>query len=211
MNIIPVSNTAQALRDELASYAVPDFFDAVEMATGSSTVVECKKNGTALVKIEINGVTTCTFPNGASYPFPRSTSSSDYIDLLVITSKAIYMKNYLGNGAFVVIAKDADGDLAVVTCVYNGSLANLSGDPKTSPISIFEENGSVIVRNYALNNDDSAKKSYFIPLLVEGDLFVDGVYIALIRPYPYEPGYMPFTIGSTEYVGFGGTSIIVKA
>lgn len=211
MTIIPVSNTAQALRDELASYAVPDFFDAVEMATGSTTTVDCKKNGTTVLTIEVNGVVTCTFPNSASYPFPRSTSTHDYIELLVVTNKAIYMKNYLGNGAFVVIAKDKDGDLAVVTCIYNNAIIGINGDPKTSPISIFKEDGSVIVRNYALNNDNSTKKSFFIPLLVEDDLFIDGVYIALIRPYPYEPGYMPFKIGASEYVGFCGTSLIAEA
>jgi hypothetical protein len=211
MQVITVGNTAQDLCTKLASVAVPGFFDSVEMATGSSTVAECKKNGTALITIEINGVVTCTFPNGASYPFPRSTSNYDYVDLIVATNKAIYMKNSLGNGAFVVIAKYTDGDLAVITCVYNGNIISIDGDPKTSPISIFKESGSVIVRNYALNNDNSTKKSFFIPLLVEDDLFVDGAYIALIRPYPYEPGYMPFTIGSTEYVGFCGTSLIVKA
>lgn len=211
MQVITVGSTAQDLCTKLASVAVQGFFDSVELATGSSTVVECKKNGTLIFKIEVNSVVTCTFPNGASYPLPRSTSSNDYIDLLVITNKAIYMKNYLGNGAFVVIAKDTDGDLAVITCVYNGNIVNINGDPKTSPISIFKESGSAIVRNYALNNDDSTKKSFFIPLLVEDDLFVDGVYIALIRPYPYEPGYIPFTIGRTEYVGFGGTSLIAEA
>lgn len=211
MQVIPVSNTAQDLCDKLASVAETNFFDTVEMMEGSSTTVECKKNGTTIFKIEINGVVTCTFPNGASYPFPRSTSSHDYIDLIVATNKAIYMKNYLGNGAFVVIAKDKDGDLAAVTCVYNGNIVGINGDPKTSPISIFKENGSVIVRNYALNNDNSTKKSFFIPLLVEDDLFIDGVYIALIRPYPYEPGYIPFTIGSTGYVGFGGTSLITES
>lgn len=211
MQVIAVGSTAQDLCTKLASVAEQGFFDSVEMATGSSITVECKKNGTALFKIEINGVVTCIFPNGARYPFPRSTSSNDYIDLIVATNKAIYMKNYLGNGAFVVIAKDKDGDLAVVTCVYNGNIVGIDGDPKTSPISIFKESGSVIVRNYALNNDNSTKKSFFIPLLVEDDSFVDGVYIALIRPYPYEPGYMPFTIGSTEYVGFGGTSLIAEA
>lgn len=211
MQVITVGSTAQDLCTVLASVAVPGFFDSVEMETGSSKVVECKKNGTTIIKIEINGIVNCTFPNGASYSFPRSTSTHDYIDLLVITNKAIYMKNCLGNGAFVVIAKDTDGDLAVITCVYNGNIVYIGGDPKTSPISIFKESGSVIVRNYALNNENSTKKSFFIPLLVEDDLFVDEVYIALIRPYPYEPGYMPFSIGSTEYVGFGGTSIIVKA
>ena len=212
MQVIPVSNTAQDLCDKLASVAETNFFDTVEMMEGSSTTVECKKNGTALLKIEINTVVTCTFPNGASYPFPRSTTySNDHIDLIVATNKAIYMKNYLGNGAFVVIAKDADGDLAVITVVYNGSIIGIDGDPKTSPIRIFKESGSDIVRNYALNNDNSTKKSFFIPLLVEDDLFIDGVYIALIRPYPYEPGYMPFTIGNSEYVGFCGTSLIAEA
>ena len=211
MNVITVGSTAQDLCDKLAAAAVPGFFDAVEMATGSTTTVDCKKNGTTVLTIEVNGVVTCTFPNSVSYPFPRSTSRHDYIDLLVITNKAIYMKNYFGNGAFVVIAKDTDGDLAITTCVYNGNIVNINGDPKTSPISIFKENGSVIVRNYALNNDESTKKSFFIPLLVEDDLFIDGVYIALIRPYPYEPGYVPFTIGTSEYVGFGGTSLIAEA
>lgn len=211
MQVITVGSTAQDLCTKLASVAEHGFFDSVEMADGSSTVVECKKNGTALFKIEINAVVTCTFPNGASYPFPRSTINPDYIDLIVTTSKAIYIKNYLGNGTCVVIAKDADGDLAVITCIYNNQILGLNGDTKSVPISIFKENGSVIVRMYSLNNDNSTKKSFFIPLIVEDDLFVDGVYIALIRPYPNEPGYISFTIGSTEYVGFGGTSLIVIA
>ena len=211
MNVITVGSTAQDLCDKLAAAAVPGFFDAVEMATGSSTVVECKKNGTALFKIEVNSVVTCTFPNNASYPFPRSTITTDYVELIVITDKAIYMKNYLGNGACVVIAKDTDGSIVAMTCIYNNAILGLNGDTKSVPISIFEENGGVIVRMYSLNNDDLTKKSFFIPLLVEDDLFIDGVYIALIRPYPYDQGYVPFTIGTSEYVGFGGTSLIAGA
>jgi hypothetical protein len=211
MQVITVGSTAQDLCTKLASVAVPGFFDSVEMADGSSTVAECKKNGTALFKIEINAVVTCTFPNGASYPFPRSEINSDYIDLIVATSKAIYIKNHLGNGTCVVISKDTDGSIAIMTCIYSGAILGLNGDTKSVPISIFKEDGSVIVRMYSLNNDNLTKKSFFIPLIVEDDLFIDGVYIALIRPYPFEPGYMPFTIGSTEYVGFGGTSLIAEA
>ena len=211
MQVIPVSNTAQDLCDQLASVAETNFFDTVEMMEGSTTTVECKKNGTTIFKIANGNVVTCTFPNGESHQFAKAESGLDYIDLIVITNKAIYMKNHLGNGTFVVIAKDADGDLAITTCVYNNAIVGINGDPKTSPISIFKENGSVIVRNYALNNDNSNKKSFFIPLLVEDDLFIDGVYIALIRPYPYDQGYVPFTIGTSEYVGFGGTSLIAGA
>lgn len=211
MQVIPVSNSAQDLCDKLASVAETNFFDTVEMMGGRSTTVECKKNGTTIFKIEISGTVICTFPNGVSYSFPRSTSNFDYIDLIVVTNKAIYMKNYLGNGAFIVIAKDADGDLAVITSINNNTIRGLNGDIGTVPISIFKENGSVIVRNYALNNDNSTKKSFFIPLLVEDDLFIDGVYISLIRPYPYESGYIPFIIGGTGYVGFGGTSLITES
>lgn len=210
MQVIQVSNTAQDLCDKLAAAAVPGFFDTVEMASGSTTTVECKKNGTTIFKIANGSVVTCTFPNGESYPLTKAGSGLDYIGLLVTTSKAIYMTNYLGNSACVVIAKDTDGDLAVISTIYNNQIVAINGTEKTSPISIFKEDGSVIVRNYAFNNNNTTKKSYFIPTFVNDAKFVDGVYMALVRPYPNEPGYMPFTVGSAQYVGFDGTSFVVQ-
>ena len=211
MQVITVGNTAQDLCDKLASAAETTFFDSVEMASGSSSIVECKKNGVTVMKIELNGTVNVAFPDGVYNQFTRSQSYVDYIDLIVVTSKAIYFRNYYGNGASVIISKDINGDLTFVTCVYNNVIVSINGTAKTSPISVYKENANVITRNYAFNNDNTTKKSYFIPTFVNDAEFVDGVYVSLVRPYPDEPGYMPFTIGSAQYVGFDGTSFIVKA
>lgn len=211
MQVIAVGSTAQDLCTKLASVAVPGFFDSVEMADGSTTTVECKKNDVVVFKIEINGIVTCTFPNGSSYYFYRIQSYSDYINAIVVIDKAIYLRNFNGNGAFVMIAKDTNGDLALFTNTNGSYIYPFSSSATSQPVVIFKENGGTAIRSYYTNNDDTNKKAYFVPLFVNGDVFVDGVYVGLVRPYPNEPGYMSFTIGSTEYVGFGGTTFIVKA
>lgn len=211
MQVITVGNTAQDLCTKLASVAVPGFFDSVEMASGSTTMVECKKNDVVVFKISFVGTVDCIFPNGAGYTMYRYQSYSDYINALVVTDKVLYLRNVYGTGAHVMIAKDTDGDLAFVTSLSGSTIYPFSSGTVNQSVSIFKEDGSVMTRSYFTNNDDTNKKAYFVPLFVNDDVFVDGVYVGLVRPYPNEPGYMPFTIGSTEYVGFGGTSLIAEA
>lgn len=211
MQVITVGSTAQDLCDKLASAAETTFFDSVEMASGSTTIVECKKNGVTVMGINVSGSTvSVAFTDGVYHPFTRSQTQPDYIDLIVVTNKAIYFRNYYGNGASVIISKDINGDLAFVTCVYSNVIVAINGTAKTSPISIYKENANVITRNYAFNNDNTTRKSYFIPTFVNDAEFVDGVYMSIVRPYPDEPGYMQFTIGSAQYVGFDGTSFVVQ-
>ena len=211
MQVITVGSTAQDLCTKLASVAVPGFFDSVEMADGSTTTVECKKNGVVVFEIEIYGTVNCTFPNGSSYTFYRYQSYSDYINAIVVMDKAIVLRNAYGNGAFVMIAKDTNGDLVFSTHTDGSRVDPFASGAIAQAVLIVKENGGTATRSYYTNNDDTNKKAYFVPLFVNDDVFVDGVYVGLVRPYPNEPGYMPFTIGSTEYVGFGGTSLIVKA
>jgi len=211
MQVITVGSTAQDLCTKLASVAVPGFFDSVEMADGSTTTVVCKKNDVVVFEIEIYGIVNCTFPNGSSYAFYRYQSYSDYINAIVVMDKAIVLRDVYGNGAFVMIAKDTNGDLAFSTHTDGDAIYPLISAASAQSVVIFKENGGTATRSYYTNNDDTNKKAYFVPLFVNDDVFIDGVYVGLVRPYPNEPGYMPFTIGSTEYVGFGGTSLIVKA
>jgi hypothetical protein len=211
MQVIAVGSTAQDLCTKLASVAVPGFFDSVEMAEGSTTTVECKKNDVVVFEIFISGTASCTFPDGNSCRFYRQQTYSDYINAIVVMDKAIVLRNAYGNGAFVMIAKDTNGDLAF-SAHTDGSIVNpYASGAIAQSVVIFKENGDTVTRFYYTNNDDTNKKAYFVPLFVNDDVFVDGVYVGLVRPYPNEPGYITFTIGSTGYVGFGGTFLITES
>lgn len=211
MQVISVGSTAQDLCTKLASVAVPGFFDSVEMASGSTAMVECKKNGVVVFKVYYDGYVNYIFQNGTTYPAQRLQSYSDYINTLVVMDKAIVLRNVYGYSAFVMITKDTNGALAFLTHIVGGYIYSLASDAISQSVVIFKENGGTATRSYFTNNDDTNKKAYFVPLFVNDDVFVDGVYVGLVRPYPNEPGYMQLTIGNTQYVGFGGTTFIVKA
>ncbi len=214
MQEIPVGNTAA---DLLAALGTADpnhtFFDSFAFASGSTSEVECIKNGNAVCKFAYeSGKAWFITPDGGRAGFYTGSVSDDYIDCIVATNKAIYLKNHNGGGAAIVIAKDTNGGIVFIfTFVPGTGITAISSEEQAANILTTLENGDVYARYYYLNNDDITHKSYFIPFLVNGDVFADGVYIATVRPYPTVSGYMPMTKGGTEYVGFNGTTFVVKA
>lgn len=217
MQVITVGSTAQDLCTKLASVAVPGFFDSVEMAEGSTKEVECKIGGNLAMSFNIIG--TYDRLNVTLYDSSGNTTSFQYavnysmIGTIIVTSKSITLIEASSNIP-LIIAKDTDGNVTAIYCYSSGtaSITTPSSSAATNFVRAFGIRGArAFEMMYYSNNDASTKKMYCVPILAAGDTFIDGVYIGLVRPYPNEPGYMPFTIGSTEYVGFGGTTFVVKA
>lgn len=217
MQVITVGSTAQELCTKLASVAMPDWFDSVEMEEGSTTGVLCKIDGNVVLNIMTQGVITLGFADGTSIMFSRQGSVLDYISTIVVTNKAVILQSNSLKTPFV-IAKDTSGNVvflgympSVNPNVLNPYNSQGGATPNAEMRTVTATTGNIEYRSFYLNSDTANRRSYCVPALANDGLMLDDVYIGLVRPYPNEPGYMPFTIGSTEYVGFGGTSIIVKA
>ena len=208
MQVIAVGNTTQDLCDKLASVAVPRYFDSVEM---QSSDVVCKVGTDVAVRFGIsNGYFSITlyFSNHST---TQPALRTGYFDQIVVTTKAIVLLGSVSKEPFI-IAMDTSGGLAACCHADSDGFIRNPYTANGCEIRTYHILGDGEARrSYYTNNDTTNRTSYFVPLFMNGDTFVDGVYVGLVRPYPNEPGYMPFTIGSTEYVGFGGTSLIVKA
>lgn len=207
MQVISVNNSAQDLCTKLASVAVPGFFDSVEMESGSTTTVQCKKDGTVVLAITQSTQITLTLPEGST---KNVQGGGEYFDIIVATSKAIYLKTSTSNTP-VIIAKDTSGELAVVVYFYNNTIYPPSASEGTEQLRVYSGNGEdVAVYSYYLNNAGSTAEMYAVPMRIFGDAFVDGVYVALVRPYTGIPGYVGFTSDGNNFVGYGCTTFIVQ-
>lgn len=198
--------TAADLGRELKVAAETTFFDSVEV---DGTTVICKKNGTAVFSIlYYQNTVYYNWPDGTNNVCKRAVISTDFVYKIAYSDNAVYLTTAQSAGSCVIIAKDTAGDLVFITNISQNMVAPfVSG---ANNIVVYRENGDTFSRMYYLNDDATNKKSFFVPLLVDDDLFVDDVYVGLIRPFPENTENIEFTIGSIGYVGFGGTSLIVK-
>ncbi len=209
MQVISVSNSVQELCEKLTTVAVLNFFDSIEV---SSETMSCIKDGNTVFRyVKSGGIVYCKFFNNEpECTLYRSVTQNDCVSLIVATEKSIYLRNWLGNGTGILIAKDTEGNLIFVSKKTAGQSQLSPFTAGDNSVIIFREGGNT-ERIYYMNDDEALKKSYFVPLLVDGGVFADDVYLGLVRPYPSDTAYIDFTLNNTEYVGFSGTSLIVKA
>lgn len=217
MNVITVGSTAQDLCDKLAAAAMPGFFDSVEMEEGSTTSVLCKIDGNVVLNILTPGVIYLGFADGTNISFSRQGAVLDYISTIVVTNKAVILQSDSLKTPFV-ITKDTSGNVvflgympSINPSVLNPYSSQGGATPNVEMRTVTATTGNIEYRSFYLNSDTANRRSYCVPALANDGLMLDDVYIGLVRPYPNEPGYMQLTIGNTQYVGFGGTTFIVKA
>ena len=219
IHVVEVDGTMQDFCDKLASVS-SEFFDSVAMRSGDETTFECKIGQNSAMVFGLNQDTGFRMhvpmydSSGNSTTYVFGTAANAYPNIIVKTSKAIaIICTDTSKGApILIIAKDGNGGVAACFAASSTAIINPYGAAGATQITVFGIRGAGAANmQYYFSNDDNTHDSYYIPLFISGGNFVDGVDIGLLRPYPTSPGFVHLINDSAEYVGFCGTTFIVKA